>query len=289
MRRARIRRMMRQACLGELPARRWDRLRAELLAHDGLRREYDAMAAAVRCLEDRAVAQGEQRLVETVLLGPDPAEPSTPTSRTIGWGIGVAAAAAFTLALVVLPNGAGLGNARSDDGFTARGVPLSPALGLMLVCGGSDATPEALVDASPNGCGIEEVMTLAYRLPTDGELERGYLSAFGLAQDGTLLHYAPTPTEPEPLSVSSTQFVASEVSVRLAVNHEPGDVHVFAIVGSRPVPIELIEVAAHELRRAPGDPEVSDWTLGLSFPTRSLLCSDRNCLTARFDLEIHND
>lgn len=297
MRRARIRRMMELACLGQLPARRWERLRAELLAHEGLRREYDAMAAALRCLEDRPVASGEQALVEGVLLGADPREPSASRAlgRNVGLGVALTALAVVALALVVAPgwrSGSGFGalegqRGPSDEQFAVRGSPLSPALGVMLVCGPPGAGSQALVDASPDGCGIGDVMTLAYRLPADGELDSGYVSAFGLAEDGRILYYAPTPTEPQALSVSSKQFAASEVSVRLSVNHEPGEVHVFAMVSRHPVSLGVLELAAHELASRAPDPDSPDWTLGLSFPTRSVLCSERDCLTAQFDLEIH--
>jgi hypothetical protein len=88
------------------------------------------------------------------------------------------------------------------------------------------------------------------RCPRDAELKLAYRNRssqlthaafFGVDRSGTLYWYGPTPAAPEPVAVQSAdELLPVGETIRLAVNHEPGDIRVHAVFSTRPIGFEQL-------------------------------------------------
>jgi hypothetical protein len=174
---------------------------------------------------------------------------------------------------------------RGEDGWTRP-------LALELVCG-SPARP-----AASRGCNLDELLGFSLRLGDESldpsaasALARAplYTSVFGIAADGELLYYLPTPIEPSHATLRlGTGWQALPISVRLDVNHEPGRVRVFALASEAPADVADIERWVSALRAQPragiDDPP---WHRRLAPSVLGPVCRDRDrCASAETELSI---
>ena len=108
-----------------------------------------------------------------------------------------------------------------DDGFTRRGEVPAGALAVQAMCG------EPLRDAS-DGCLLSEPLTFAYRLRAPVSPTRR-LALFGVADDGTVHYYAPTPVDDVliELAANPRAWTPAEITLALDVHHREGHVRIF--------------------------------------------------------------
>lgn len=263
------------------------------------RRGWDRAIAAVRVLEQREVSNFEIEQVERWLFddldeaGTSPRR-AAPTRRWAGIAALCATLAAAAALLVWIEPDSTEPLRVSDVGeLAARGALHQPRpLALDLVCG------KPARAATLHGCRLDELLGFSLRLgdesldPTAAAALAEaplHLSVFGIAADGQLLYYTPTPIEPSHATLRlGAAWQALPVSVRLDVHHRPGRVRVFALASDAPAELADIERWAAALAPQPragvDDPA---WHLRLAPGVLGPACrrSDR-CASAETELTL---
>lgn len=279
-----------------------DRLRGPGHDHDaaGERRSWDRAIAAFRVLEDRAVSNTELSQVERWLFedladdGIVAPERSGARWRAPLWA-GVGALLLAAVALLVLgpwrraPSATTEAVAVFEHELQARGAARwSRPLALDVVCG----TPSR--PAASTGCQLDELLGFSARLrvPEAAGMAVGprHLTVFGIDDAGRVLYYAPTP-EPgstAPVLEHGESWRALPLSVRLAVNHRPGRLAVFAIATPDPVDVATVDAWARALvGRPPGTVDTPPWHLRLAateFGPHRCGLARRDCASAELHL-----
>lgn len=283
-----MRRLLERELIAGITPRRRRALIERLRGNVEQRRGWDRAIAAFRVLERREVSRFEVEQVERWLFE-DLAEqgvvaPARPRWRWAwlgGVAVTVASAAAVLLwidtrssdepgELPAASDGSDEIVARGDDRFARP-------LALELMCG------QPVRAAATRGCALDETLGFSIRLgaedlspDTASALDRAplHVSAFGLAEDGSVLYYLPTPDEPASTRVSlGAPWQPLPFSVRLAVNHAPGRVRVFALASERPAEVADIERFAAALASQPiADLDDPPWHLRLPDRALASLC-----------------
>ena len=120
------------------------------------------------------------------------------------------------------------------------------------------------------------------------------LSVFGIAEDGSVRYYLPTPSDPSlPSLALSSRWQPLPLSIRLAVHHDPGRVRVFALASPASPTVADIDRLAAALRDSPrADVDDPPWHLRLDRAASSAgllrdLCDDLDrCSSAETELAI---
>ena len=303
-----LRRALERELVSGLGRRRRLALVERLRGNAEARRSYDRALAGFRALEQREVSRFELDQVERWLFddleheGATGAAPGAGQTRWTYLAAGAASLLSAAALLVWLDLGGegtsgGLSNddvAESDsDGFGARGKQAwSRPLALELVCG------QPPRPAQRGGCRMDELLGFSARLGDEGlepaaaaAFEGGprSLTVFGLDAEGELLYYAPTPASAElPTLELGAGWTALPMSVRLEVNHEPGQVRVFALLSEREPSLAMLDSWARALADAP--PATLDdppWHLRLPAAALREVCPRaQRCASAETELEL---
>jgi hypothetical protein len=288
-----MRRLLERELIAGLGPRRRRALIERLRGNAEQRRGWDRVIAAFRVLERREVSRFELEQVERWLFE-DLAEqgvvaPARTTRRWAwlgGLAVTLASAAAVLLWIDGEPNELPAVVDDSDQ-LVARGVDrFARPLALELVCG------HPVRAAAARGCTLDETLGFSIRLGAEGLASNTtslHVSAFGLAEDGSLLYYLPTPDEPARTRVSlGAPWQPLPFSVRLAVNHAPGRVRVFALASERPAEVADIERFAVALApQAPANLDDPPWHLRLPDSALASLCPhSTRCASAETVLSI---
>lgn len=283
-----MRRLLERELIAGLGPRRRRALIERLRGNAEQRRGWDRAIAGFRALERREVSRFEIEQVERWLFE-DLAEQGVVTPARPRWrwawlgGVAVTLASAAAVLLWIDAERAGesdeLPGAVDDSNeLVARGEDrFARPLALELMCG------QPVRAAATHGCTLDETLGFSIRLGAEGltsdtasALGRGpmHVSAFGLAEDGALLYYLPTPDEPARTRVSlGAPWQPLPFSVRLAVNHAPGRVRVFALASDRPAELADVERLAAALAPQPtADVDDPPWHLRLPGSALASLC-----------------
>jgi hypothetical protein len=296
-----MRRLLERELIAGIGARRRRALIERLRGNAAQRRGWDRAIAAFRVLERREVSRFEIDQVERWLfedLGEQGVlAPVRPRFRW-AWLGGVAATllSAAALLMWIDADPALDGASVEQDELVPRGGDrFARPLAIELMCG------QPVRSAVTRGCSIDETLGFSLRLGADGlapetasALGRApmHVSTFGLAEDGSLLYYLPTPDEPASATATlGAPWRSLPFSVRLSINHAPGRVRVFALASERPADIADIEHLAAALRPQPiatiDDPP---WHLRLPDAALASLCPQPlRCASAETVLTITPD
>lgn len=287
-----------------IAARRRRTLVERVRGNPDQRRGWDRAIAAFRVLEQREVSRFELDQVERWLFedlddsGLVTDRPAHVGRRWTGLAGALMALAAAVLLLVWIDgeptSEQTLRFAYEDtDGLQPRGEHgWTRPLALELVCG------EPARPASARGCGLHELLGFSLRLGDESldpsrasALARAPLhtSVFGIAADGELLYYLPTPVEPShALLRLGAGWQALPISVRLDVNHAPGRVRVFALASDAPADVADIERWAAVLADQPSASiDAPPWHLRMAPSVLGPICGDPDrCASAETELTI---
>jgi hypothetical protein len=295
-----MRRLLERELIAGIGARRRRALIERLRGNDEQRRGWDRAIAAFRVLERREVSHFEIDQVERWLFE-DLAEqgvvgPTRSRWRFAGMLAGVAtiASAAAVLLWIEVQSPDELPAATDEiEELVARGdARFSRPLALELVCG------QPVRSAATRGCTLDETLGFSVRLGAENltpEVESALgraplsVSAFGLAEDGAILYYLPTPDDPASTRLSlGAPWQPLPFSVRLAVNHAPGRVRVFALASDQPAGVADIERFARALAPQPiADLDDPPWHLRLPDAATASLCPQpARCASAETVLTI---
>ncbi|PRQ08315.1 hypothetical protein [Enhygromyxa salina] len=275
------------------------------------RRGWDRAIAALRVLEQRPVSRAEIDQVERWLFDDLAAEgvvEAAPIGRGRGWTwLGATVATLATAATLLWWVGAderGPAISAGDAGevgetgeLASRGRhPIARPLGLEPVCG----TPPR--PASDRGCELDELLGFSVRLGDEALDPRAaaslvaaplHLSVFGIAEDGEVRYYLPNPDARElPALAVTNRWAALPVSVRLAVNHGPGRVRVFALASElQPSTADIDRLAAALAEQPRASVDDLPWHLRLEAAELAPLCRDLDrCASAETEfLLLHTD
>lgn len=298
-------RIERELTVGLSPRRR-ARLHQRLRADPRARARYDRAACALRVFEgdtdlapfeldlvgrwlaDDQAAQGATRSAEG-RAGPEesragPAEDGAGPSRRM-WPAVLGALVAALLVLWVSPL-SDPGALRPwteqwDDGWQARGGARD-GLALEVLCGPADTPDPAL---RVRDCRHRDVMGIAYRVPAP---VRGTLSIFGVGAHGDPMFYLPTPVDPAGRTVDPGHWRALRLAIRLSVNHAPGSLRIYGLVGPEVATPDQVRTWVRQLApqspAAPGDPP---WTDRIDRASLSPVCPDpATCHAAELHLRL---
>lgn len=274
------RRWVDEELVGELGAKLRPQLHDHLRSCPECRNYYDRGALALRIFENAdGPSQAELDMVEQWIFE---AEPSRPRSARAWWArpwfgmMGLVAAAAVALFILLPGEGDPLG-----DGFTARGDGDHGGLGLQVLCG------DPLRPAEDAGCRLDERMTFAYRVAATTSAAN--LVLFGIDEHGDTLYYAPTPVNAGPIQVESGQWRPAPVTVDLGVNHEAGELIVYALVTTNaPTARDVDRLAAELVGRKPTRVGERAWAQTMSDEYLTAFCESKTeCLAAEFSLVLH--
>lgn len=266
--------------LGRLSTRAARRALRRVRDEPEARRAYDLAVAALRHLEgrDHGVADFELELVgQRLFAGLDEQPRPLPWwRRRIAWstaGLGVCVA----LALLVLRP------ADDADEFHVRGAGEPATLALAALCG----APGRGLPLAPalRDCPLDGNLVLAYRA---GPSAPPWLTLFGVDAGGRALYYAPTPADPGVLAERGA-WTAAPFSVSLAINHDPGDVRVFALLAARAATLDEIDAWSAALAALPStDPGDPPWHLRLG-PLSPGLCDEPDaCASAELAFSVRS-
>jgi hypothetical protein len=257
------------------------------------RRGWDRVIAAIRVLENKSVSRFEIDQVERWLFEDlaDEGVVVEPARRRRGWAwLGATLATIATAATLVW--WIGKPQVPEQDELVARGQSHARPLALEPVCG------EPPRPARDRGCELDELLGFSVRLGTEA-LERDaalaltsarlHLSLFGVAEDGRVLYYLPTPVDPSlPELAAASRWRPLPLSIRLAVNHEPGRVRVFALaseVAPTVTDIDRLASALHVQPRATVDDP--PWHQRLDRAALGELCGElARCASAEAEFSI---
>jgi hypothetical protein len=299
-----IRRLLERELISGIGARRRRALIERLRGNADQRRGWDRAIAAFRVLEQREVSRFEVDQVERWLfedLGDlGVVAPARPRWRW-AWLGGVAATIASAAAVLLWIDGDRTGELNGElpavsdgsDELVARGEDsFARPRALELVCG------QPVRAAATHGCTLDETLGFSIRLGSENltpeaasALARAplHVSAFGLAEDGSVFYYLPTPDEAASTQVSlGAPWQPLPFSVRLAVNHAPGRVRVFALASDRPAKVADIDRLAAALA-SQGAANLDDppWHLRLPDPLLASLCPNSSrCASAETVLSV---
>jgi hypothetical protein len=298
-----MRRLLERELIAGLGPRRRRALVERLRGNAEQRSGWDRAIAAFRVLERREVSRFEIDQVERWLfedLGDlGVVAPARPRWRW-AWLGGLAATIASAAAVLLWIEGGRpdesselAGESDGSDELVARGDDRFPRpLALELVCG------QPVRAAATRGCSLDETLGFSIRLGAEdlapevaSALARAplHVSAFGLAEDGSLLYYLPTPDEPATTRVSlGAPWQPLPFSVRLAVNHAPGRVRVFALASDRPAEVADLERLAAALAPQPiADLDDPPWHQRLPDSVLASVCPQPSrCASAETVLEL---
>lgn len=293
-------RMIDEVIIDDLTAAKWEVLRKHFAVCPACRARYNRAVLAERMLHGGPEAVGrpstrELDRIAAAVLGREGDAPSrwrrlvawfAPTQR---WAVGLAAAAACLALIPILTSRVPTKAPEPEGTFLPRGPgkgpvelfasqpnlkPAERAAGLRAFCLAGDRV-EALdpKGSAPPRCARHDQLKLAVSNP--GKYQRVFL--VGLAHDHSLKWYAPRPPEvasvAAPLSTDAIADVPVGASIRLAVNHDPGALRIYALFSDTPIKAEEIEAAAADLEKN-GVRPMDAPTLPLSRPDvlqRSLL------------------
>jgi hypothetical protein len=280
-----VRRDIERALLGRIGADARRRLHDRLRSDARSQAIYDRGAEALRALEGgREPADFEVDLVETWLRedGVLADVTATETSRWAGLWIALAIVSAAVLVVVLQPRS----SMPVDDALTAKGSGQGTPLAIDVLCG---ATPDDMRSAA-DGCAHAGTLAFAYRV--DAQWSGGdTLVLFGVDGEGGALYYAPTPDAAAPRA-SAGQWRALERTVRIAVNHRPGRLRVFALLTDTAPDLDAIDETAALLSALPpatvGDPPWHERLAGTGAIATSCARS-LSCASAELELQIHED
>jgi hypothetical protein len=280
-----MRRLLERELISGIGARRRRAMVERLRGNAEQRRGWDRAIAAFRVLERREVSNFEIEQVERWLfedLGEQGVVATGRPSWRWGWllaGMATIASAAAMLLWVDAQSPGEPGEVPSaTDDLVARGdARFARPLALELVCG------QPVRSAATRGCSLDETLGFSVRLGSESLTPQAesaiaraplHVSAFGLAEDGSLLYYLPTPDEPSRTRLTlGAPWQPLPFSVRLAVNHAPGQVRVFALASDRPASIGDIERFALALSHQPiADLDDPPWHLRLPSAAFASLC-----------------
>lgn len=283
------RRDIEQDLLHGLPPARRARLHDHLRACEACRAYHDRLHDGLRVLEgDALVSSSELDQVEQWVRDSMPGGTSIrerlaalrPTPRFV-----LPAVLAASAALLVTLR-APLEPAPAPEhvlGLTAKGGDGPAALAVDVLCG---PRPDALRPARPGGCALSDTLAFAYRAAAPDT--RGTLTLFGVDALGRVRYYAPTPVDPEAISVDSGTWRAAPLSVRLGVNHTPGTLHVYALLSPRSPAVETVDALAAALSGTGGAPIDDPWHRSANDTLLNALCGpdSDDCQSARLDLRL---
>ncbi len=246
--RSKLWRRIEDAALGRLRGRSREALFTELRANPQARADYDLAFEALRELERTPVSQAEFDVVETWLLADLEEGEETEAAAGAWWqrpwlGAVFALAAAAVLVVALRPAQLGV-----EDGFAARGAGDDRGLAIDALCpvqSGPLAAREGLVPAAEHGCALDGTLSFAYRV--DPTVAAGTLSLFGVAADGSVLYYAPTPADAAGLQTRAGTWTPLPMVVRLDVNHEAGPVVLYGLLASRVPTVSEVDALAAAL------------------------------------------
>jgi hypothetical protein len=99
-------------------------------------------------------------------------------------------------------------------------------------------------------------------------------------------YYAPTPVDPEGVSVASGAWRAAPLSVRLGVNHAPGPLRLYALLSPQAPTVETVDALAAAVTEADGAALDAPWHLTANPTLLNALCGPDTgaCQSARLDL-----
>jgi hypothetical protein len=174
---------------------------------------YDRVCRVERTLEKSELSARQLRSVEARLFPQAEAKILRPRF----WAP-IAAAAAAVVLFMVIPK---------QDEFGARGTGDGSIEAICLDDSGAPSTP----------CHVSGTLQLRYTAKA-----ARYLFVFGKTEQGELLWYTPTPAAPESVRVPAAPNGATlPFSTRLAVNHRPGRVRIYALFTAEPVALSDVE------------------------------------------------
>lgn len=268
------------------------------------RRAWDRAIVAFRSLERREVSRFELEQVERWLFEDLEAERVLAPARRVAiwrrWTVLAAAAATslVTAAVALLWIAAAPEPGRGDliikiDELVARGrAAIERPLAIELMCG------QPVRSAAQRGCAHDELLGFSVRLGDEtltpasaAELGRAplSLSVFGIDAAGDVLYYSPTPVEPARHTIAlGSGWQALPLSVRLAVNHQPGRVRVFVLAGEAPLAADELPELARALAAQPSaDVDDMPWHLRLAPALLQRVCPQLGrCASAETELFI---
>ncbi len=268
-------RLVDEVIVSELPAEKWERLRKHLQVCARCRARYNKLVLAERMLSGGPKAAGTPSTAEFDRIARAVLPPSSQpvwqrllqwftAPRAVAATTGLVAAAAALLIIPTLRNGAapsapspefqprgGRGPvelfAKNVDGTTAAAARTA---GLRAFCLQQERVqaldPKGVV---PPRCDRAAQLKLAISNP--GNFRRVFL--VGMDGEHDVKWYAPRPPETESVAAPSAPSGAEQVdvpvgaSVRLAVNHRPGPMRIFALFSDRPVSSTEVETAVKDL------------------------------------------
>ncbi|KIG18552.1 hypothetical protein DB30_00237 [Enhygromyxa salina] len=302
---SKLRRAIEREMVDGLRAGRRRVLVERLRGNESERRGWDRAIAALRVLEDRAVSRTEIDQVERWLfddLATQGVVEAAPAGRGRGWTwLGATLATVATAATLLIWIGGGEGDPQpaittGDTGelIGRGGLGIARPLGLELVCG----TPPR--PARDHGCALDELLGFSVRLGDEALDPRAaaalaeaplHLSVFGIAETGEVRYYLPNPGASELPELAMTKgWTALPTSVRLAVNHGPGRVRVFALASAlEPSTADIDRLAASLAEQARASVDDPPWHLRLEADELAPLCSDVDrCASAESEFLLLN-
>jgi hypothetical protein len=296
-----MRRLLERELVSGIGTRRRRALIERLRGNAEQRRGWDKAIAAFRVLERREVSRFEIDQVERWLfedLGEQGVVAPTRPRRRWSWLLAGAATIASAAAVLLWldarsPDQTSESTSDATDELVARGdARFARPLALELVCG------QPVRSAATRGCSLDETLGFSMRLGAETltpELESALaraplsVSTFGLAEDGRLLYYLPTPDEPTRVRLTlGAPWQPLPFSVRLAVNHAPGRVRVFALASEHPASVTDIDRLAAALASQPiADLDDPPWHLRVPSSALASLCPQPSrCASAETLLSI---
>lgn len=302
---SKLRRAIERELVDGLGAGRRRALIERLRGNAGERRGWDRAIAALRVLEDRPVSRFELDQVERWLFDDLAAEGVVETAAPLAGGgrrwtwLGATLATLATTATLMWWIGADEPGPAIDTGETGELVGRGGArgfarpLGLEPVCG----TPPR--PASDRGCELDELLGFSVRLGDDdldpvaaASLAAAplHLSVFGIGEDGEVRYYLPNPDTSElPALAVEDRWAPLPLSIRLAVNHGPGRVRVFALASELAPSVDDIDrLVAALAGQPPARVDDLPWHLRLDASELAPLCSDLDrCVSAESDFLLH--
>ena len=270
------RRMIDEVVIDELPTEKWEKLRQHLLACTQCRARYNKAVLAARMLHGGLNAVGTpspgelDRIARAVLDGHAPDKSGV--KRLLQWfapvqrwgtGVALAAAAIVLIPLILKPQ------MKPVEEFQPRGgkkdgpielyskaphlKPTERAAGLRAFC----LVGDKVIALDPKGntppkCSAQSQLKLAVSNP--GKYQKVFL--VGVDSEYSIKWYAPRPPETESVAapvgtgtVEAPAEIPVGVSVRLAVNHQPGPVRLFALFSDKSVTVAEVEKAVDSMAK----------------------------------------